>query len=289
MPPRETNGGSAARHRTGDRLKYSRFEILAMGVAACAVLGTSLLLVRGRSLAPEIVGQLLVLVALFAGLHFGRRGAIAGFLASVAVYGILLFTISSSSTAKTGALFALRVVIYAIVAFVGGELHERYHYLFVKLEHHDYVDNTTSLYNSRYLSKLIERQMHEFDRYGAEFSLTSFMLDDNIWSRLSKGARGKLIKDLGNSVIKGNIRGADEAARVSTGKFTILFPNTDFGEATCATIRVKGKITSYMDNHGLDSENGNAITTEILEYPRDRDAIEELTVELSRNPTVDRA
>ena len=269
-------------------MKYSRFEILTMVVAACAVLGTALLIVRDNNLASEIVGQLLILVALFGGLHYGRRGAVAGFLVSVAVYGIVLFASGGNSAGAAAALFAVRVVIYGVVAFVAGELNHRYRYLFIKLEQYDYIDNLTSLYNSRYLSRLIERHMSEFDRYGAEFSLTSFTVDDRLISTLPKGDRNKLIKDLVDSIIRGNIRGADEAARVSTGKFTILFPNTDSDAATCATIRVKGKINDYMDSRDIGKDNGNPVVTEILEYPKDREVIEEISVDLARNPTGDR-
>lgn len=205
-----------------------------------------------------------------------------GFLIATAVYGAVAFGIHANGYGSTAWMFLLRVVIYAVVAFVAAELNVRYRYLFVKLEHHDYVDDVTGLYNSRYLSKLIERQMSEFDRYGSEFSLTSFTVRDDLLSRLPRSARHRLVKELGNSVIRGNIRGADEAARVDGAKFTILFPNTDFDEATCATIRVKGKISSYIGNLGVQNDDGDSIVTEILEYPRDRDVIENLTVDLAR-------
>ena len=265
-------------------MKYRKFEILAMGIAACAVLGTALLLVSGRSLFSEIVGQLMILVAVFGGLHYGRRGAVVGFLVATAVYGAVAFAIHANGYGSTAWMFLLRVVIYAVVALVAGELNARYRYLFVKLEHHDYVDDVTTLYNSRYLSRLIEREMSEFDRYGSEFSLTSFTVKPELLSSLPRGARLRLVKELGNSVIRGNIRGADEAARVDAAKFTILFPNTDFDEATCATIRIKGKISSYIVNKVAQSDNGDAIQTEILEYPRDREVIENLTVDLSKAP-----
>lgn len=265
-------------------MKYSKFEIMAMGVAACAVLGTALLMVRGRSLASEIVGQLMILVALFGGLHYGRKGAAVGFLTATAVYGVVAFSINANGFGSTAWMFLFRVAIYAAVAFIAGELNVRYRYLFIKLEHHDFVDDVTTLYNSRYLSRLIEREMSEFDRYGSEFSLTSFAVRDELLARLPRGACHKLIKELGNSVIRGNIRGADEAARVETAKFTILFPNTDFDEATCATVRVKDKISGYMKSRGYDNNGAETIQTEILEYPRDREVIEEFAANLSRAP-----
>jgi len=265
-------------------LKYSKFELMAMGVAACAVLGTALLAVRGRSLPTEIVGQLMILVAVYGGLHYGRKGALGGFLAASAVYGVVAFSLNASGFGSTAWMFLFRVAIYAVVALIAGELNERYRYLFIKLEHHDYVDDITFLYNARYLSKLIDREMSEFDRYGSEFSLTSFTVRDDVLSRLPRSTRVKLLRDLGGSVIRGNIRGADEAARVDGARFTILFPNTDFDQATCATVRVKNKIAEFMTSHGYRNNGADAITTEILEYPRDREVIEELADALESQP-----
>jgi GGDEF domain-containing protein len=163
---------------------------------------------------------------------------------------------------------------------VAGELNVRLKYLFIKLEHHDYVDSITSLYNSKYLSKLIEKYISEFDRYGSKFSLTSFTVNPELLDPLKKKARIKLVKDLGNSVIRGNIRGADEAARLEGTTFAVLFPNTNFDGATCASIRVKGKITGYLERHGLDTDDDETIVAEILEYPRDKDTVEIMAVNL---------
>jgi GGDEF domain-containing protein len=169
------------------------------------------------------------------------------------------------------------------VAVVAGELNVRLKYLFIKLEHHDYVDDITSLYNSKYLAKLIEKYISEFDRYGSKFSITNFTLNEDKLSALKKKARVKLIRDLGNSVIRGNIRGADEAARLEGTTFSVLFPNTNYDGATCATIRVKSKISGYLDRHGLDTENDDIVNTEIIEYPKHKDTIELLAVNLQNN------
>ncbi len=263
-------------------MKYSRFELLAVAVVLCAVVGTIFATVSDSNRVADIVGQLMIVVVLIGGLHYGRKGALISFLIATGFYAIFAFGFRSESIdmATAAEVFGIRVGIFAIVAFVAGELNVRLKYLFIKLEHHDYVDSITSLYNSKYLSKLIEKYISEFDRYGSKFSLTSFTVNPELLEPLKKKARVKMVKDLGNSVIRGNIRGADEAARLEGTTFTVLFPNTNFDGATCASIRVKGKITGYLERHGLDTDDDETIQTEILEYPRDKDTVEIMAVNL---------
>jgi GGDEF domain-containing protein len=265
-------------------LKYSRFEILAMVVGALAVVATILATATDTNRAADIVGQAMIVVVLFGGLHYGRKGALISFFAATGFYAIFAFGFSSGNigVGTEVQVFVLRTVVFGIIALVAGELNVRLKYLFIKLEHHDYVDDLTSLYNAKYLSKLIEKYISEFDRYGSKFSLTSFTVNDSLLSPMKKKARIKLVKDLGN------IRGADEAARLEGTTFTVLYPNTNYDGATCASLRVKGKITGYLDRHGLETENDDVIKTEIIEYPRDKDAIEMMAVNLQDNHPKDK-
>lgn len=262
-------------------MKYSRFEILAIGVVVLAVVGTIFATVSDSNRVADIVGQLMIVVVLFGGLHYGRRGALVSFLAATCFYAIFAFGFRDEiSLARALEFFLLRTGVFAVVAVVGGELNVRLKYLFVKLEHHDYVDNITNLYNSRYMAKLIDKHINEFDRYGYKFSMASFTVNPDLLRPLTKKAREKLVKDIGNSVIRGNIRGADEAARLEGTTFSVLLPNTDHDGAICASARVEGKINGYLDRQGLETEGEKAVGTEILEYPGDKDALEVMAVNL---------
>jgi GGDEF domain-containing protein len=261
-----------------------------MVVGACAVVATIFATATDSNRAADIVGQAMIVVVLFGGLHYGRRGALISFVCATGFYAIFAFGFSSPSIGlgTEVQIFVLRTVVFAIVALVAGELNVRLKYLFIKLEHHDYVDDITSLYNAKYLSKLIEKYISEFDRYGSKFSLSSFSVDESIMTPMKKKARVKLVKDLGNSIIRGNIRGADEAARLEGTKFTVLYPNTNFDGATCASLRVKGKIVGYLDRHGLETQSDEIVKAEIVEYPKDKDAIEMMAVNLQDNHSRDK-
>jgi hypothetical protein len=54
-------------------LKYSRFEILAMVVGVCAVVGTIFVTISSTNRAADVVGQAMIVVVLFGGLHYGRK------------------------------------------------------------------------------------------------------------------------------------------------------------------------------------------------------------------------
>ncbi len=261
-------------------MKYTRFEILAMVVGICAVAGTIIATLSSSNTASDIVGQAMIVVVLFGGLHYGRKGAAISFVVATGFYAIFAFGVRGSVTVSNATeIFLVRTAVFAVVAAVAGELNVRLKYFFIKLEHHDYVDDVTTLYNSKYLAKLIEKYISEFDRYGSKFSMTTFSINEEMLAPMKKKARVKVIKDVGYK-IRGNIRGADEAARLEGTRFTVLYPNTNYDGATCATIRVKEKITGYLDKFGFDTEDDSIIETEIIEYPRDKDTIEVMAVNL---------
>lgn len=262
-------------------MKYSWFELLAMGVGVCAVVGSSIATVSSANMVPEIVGQALILVALFGGLHYGLKGAVVSFFFATFVYGIVVFSFMSSELSIALELFLFRTAVYGAVAFAGGELNAHLKYLFVRLEHPDYVDGLTNLYNARYFSKLLNNKMIEFNDKGLKFSLASFTINDDLLAPLKKRVQNKLIKEIGNSVIRDNIRGVDEAARIDGTMFMLLFPNTNLEGARIATNRVSGKIRGYLDRHGMDTDREDTLETEVLEYPPNRDAIEKLALGLS--------
>ena len=262
-------------------MKYSWFELLAMCVAACAIVGTSIAIASGANMGPEIVGQVLILVALWGGLHYGRRGAVVSFIISTSIYAVFVFSFMSDQLSIALELFLFRAGVYGAVAFAAGELNAHLKYLFVKLEHHDYIDDVTNLYNAKYFAKLLENKISEFDRYGLKFSLASFTIREDLFSPLKQKAQNKLIKEIGNTVIRDNIRGVDEAAHTADNKFMLLFPNTNLDGAAIATGRVSGKIRGFLDRHGFDTDSEDTIETEILEYPPNRAAVEELAAGLS--------
>ncbi len=268
-------------------MKYSRFELLAIVVVTCAAVVTLFTTASTTNVVTDVVGQLMIVVALAGGLHWGRKGALVSFLVATGTYAIFAFGFRGSvDLASATQIFLLRTGIYAVVAILGGELNVRLKYLFMKLEHQDFVDDITSLYNDVYLVKLIEKHMDSFDRHGTRFSVVNFTVNPELMKPIKKRVRTRLVKELGNSVVRGNIRTADEAARLTDARFSVLFPNTDREGAACATNRVEGKIISFLHRQGFQTGDEGTVLTEIMEYPGNRDSLEVFVAGLQE---VDRA
>lgn len=267
-------------------MKYSKFEILAMVVGIGAVISSILAPLATRHEIPqvyEIIGQSLIIVILFGGLQFGRKGAFVSWLACTGAYAIILFSLSTESigTNTAGELLALRAFVYALIGFIAGELNVRLKYLFTKLEHHDYVDDITSLYNAKYLVKLINRSLSEYDRYGHKFSICNIHINDETFATMKKSAYKKFLRELGNSIVRGNIRSADDAARADGAFFIVLFPNTNYEGANIATSRIKTKVENYLDRHGIETGKEGVVLTEVFEYPKHKENLDLIVEQLA--------
>src|SRR5450830_697206 len=87
-----------------------------MGVGICTVVSTSIVTVAGTNMAPEIVGQALILVALFEGLHYGMKGAVVAFLISTSVYAVVAFSFMSGQLSIALELLLFRTGVYGVIA-----------------------------------------------------------------------------------------------------------------------------------------------------------------------------
>lgn len=273
-------------------MKYSRFEILAMVVGIAAVASSILAPLATRHEVPqvyEIIGQLLIIVILFGGLQYSRKGAFISWLVCTGIYGIIVFSLSTEKigTGAAGELLALRACVYALIGFFAAELNVRIKYLFIKLENHDYVDDITSLYNSKYLVKLINRSLSEYDRYGHKFSICNIHINEETFASMKKSAYRKVLRELGNSIVRGNIRSADDAARADGAFFIVLFPNTGYDGAVTATLRIKGKVENYLDRHGIETGKDDVVSTEVFEYPTHKENLDMVIEQLAGNSSND--
>ncbi|MCG2795781.1 MAG: hypothetical protein L6427_07975, partial [Actinomycetia bacterium] len=112
-------------------MKYSRFELLAMAVGVCAVAATIVAAISSTNRVSDIFGQAMILLVLFGGLHYGRKGALASFVAAMAIYAVVTLVFSTDIDRSTALqIYLLRTAVFAIVAFVAGELNVRLKYLF---------------------------------------------------------------------------------------------------------------------------------------------------------------
>lgn len=115
--------------------------------------------------------------------------------------------------------------------------------LYAKAEEKARVDELTGMLNRRSLDEMLASEIGRHSRYGGIFSviildLDSFKVFNDTYGHL---AGDKLLRQAGN-VMKGAIRGADQAFRYGGDEFAILLPQTSIDAAYQVSERVRKQV-----------------------------------------------
>lgn len=120
--------------------------------------------------------------------------------------------------------------------------------LFAQVERQAITDPMTGLYNRRYFSEQLSKEIDRFQRFGHAFSLIvvdlDFLKKINDESELKHMAGDAAIKHVANT-IKHKVRDVDTVGRIGGEEFVVLLPETDLAparmvaERICAAIREK--------------------------------------------------
>jgi len=257
-------------------VKYSQFETLVLSVGTIAILGTLAVSNQGALVIEEVVGQILMLVVLFAAVHWGRNGGfIAAVLASV-IYGVIRIPLVAQDglTADIAMILIVRVLSYGLVGIVGGELCGRIRYIFAKLEDSSSVDDWSQVFNQRFITRAFESACGQFSRYQTPYSIIMIALADNLLEDLRPSKQRSLIRGVA-SYVRNDIRLVDEAGRLDDGRFLVLLPHTPREGALVVAERL---------HHGVCNVIGardESVTIEVLGAPEDFDAMVSLRTALS--------
>ncbi len=96
-------------------------------------------------------------------------------------------------------------------------------YFFVKMEHHDYIDDETQIGNKRFLLKELTSRIDENERYEVPFSLVAFTIDQDFLEQDQGGPSGaSILRDISTSILKNDTRSVDELARLDNQLVVIL-------------------------------------------------------------------
>ena len=112
--------------------------------------------------------------------------------------------------------------------------------LYAKAEEKARIDELTGLLNRRSLDEMLASEIGRHSRYGGVFSLIILDLDSFKAFNDNYGhlAGDKLLRQVG-SIIKGAIRGADQAFRHGGDEFAVLLPQTAIDAANYVSERVR--------------------------------------------------
>lgn len=228
-------------------MKYSRFELLTIGVGAAAVLGTIVSALRPTPDWTEIIAQVLLLVVLVGAVHWGRKGGMVAALAATLVYVVLRLPsiVKVGLGAEVLELVLIRTAAFGLIGIVGGEVCGRIKYFFARLEDSLSIDEHSRVYNQRFVCQLLANSLAAADRYGAHFSMAIVTVDASVLAAL-RPARLRSTVRLVADHIRNDVRLVDDVGRLDDGRFVLVFPYTPKSGGEVAAARVRQGVRELL-------------------------------------------
>lgn len=256
-------------------MKYSRFELLTIGVGMAAVLGTVAFSLQPRPDWIEIVAQLLLLGVLVAAVHWGRRGGMAGALIATLTYVLLRIpNMLAELSAPVLEIVLIRAVTYGIIGIAGGEICSRIKYFFARIEDSFSIDENSRVYNQRFIAGLLESNLAESRRYGTEFCVALISLSPLLTSELRPARTTALIRAVADH-IRNDVRLIDDVGRLDDGRFILILPHTPGSGGCVATERVRRGVRDVLGS------KDESVTASVMDSTNDMAAIEQMLDSLS--------
>lgn len=256
-------------------MKYARFELLAVGVGAAAVIGTIAIALGSRPDWIEIAAQALVLVALVGAVHWGRKGGMIGALAATLAYLLLRLPgiMTSGLQPEVIELVLIRAATYGFIGVVGGETCGRIKYFFMRMEDSLSIDEHSRVYNQTYVRRMLENSLAAAARYGTRFSVVVLELRPRLTAELRASRQRSFVRAVANHV-RNDVRLIDEVGRLDDGRFVVLFPHTPKEGAQIAAERVRQGVRDLV------GAKDDSVTTAVFGSDDDGEAISALAASL---------
>ena len=251
-------------------MKYARFEWLAIGVGAAAILGTVTFSLQPRPDWIELIAQLLLLAVLIGAVHWGRKGGLLSALAATIIYlALRIPTVATTMDAEVIELILIRAVTFGVIGVIGGEICGRIKYFFARLEDTCSIDEHSRVYNQRFVRQLLESNLGAARRYGSEFSIALIAVSPSITAGLRPGRVRRLVRAIADH-IRTDVRMIDDVGRLEDGRFILIMPHTPKAGGHIATDRVRKGLCDVL---GAKDES---VTASVLGSADDLDALQSL-------------
>jgi diguanylate cyclase (GGDEF)-like protein len=261
-------------------MDYVKFERLAIGIGAVAIMATAAFSLYPTPDTVELVAQLLLLAVLVGAVRWGRRGGL--FTAVVATISYLLMRLYLPMQVNWVAdvtvapefvrLLIIRSASYALVGIGGGEACSRIKYLFARAQDDLAIDPTSRIYTADFIARTIRTAVASFRRYGTPFSVIAIDVDDSLTSGL-RAAKAQTVVRAMAAHLRSELRLIDDIGRFHGGSFLVLLPQTGKPEAEGVAARLA---SGLRDSVGIAD---GAIRTQVLGSANDIAEIEALTAE----------
>jgi len=150
-----------------------------------------------------------------------------------------------------------------------------------------FVDESTRLYNSRYLSIRLDEEMKRAKRYNQFLSLVlvsvSSVAEEQNMS-LSEEGNILFMRKLGE-FIKANLRDTDILSLYDNDVLALILPETSIEGAVCLSERLKDQVLFAFSGSEIDAsgpKKNTSVSIGITSYPTDARVIDELIKNASR-------
>jgi GGDEF domain-containing protein len=258
-------------------VKYSRFELLTIGVGAVAILGTVASALRPLPDWVELVAQLLLLVVLVGAVHWGRKGGFVAALGATLFYVLLRLpsVVRVGLDADVLELILIRTATFGFVGIIGGEICGRIKYFFARLEDSLSIDEHSRVYNQRFVAQLLSNSLASATRYQTRFSIAVLELAPCITAELRPTRERAIVRSVA-SHIRNDVRLIDDVGRLDDGRFVLVFPHTPKVGADVAASRVR---IGVRDLVGAKDES---VKVTVYGSEEDADAIGAIAASITR-------
>ncbi len=256
-------------------MRYTRFEWLVLTLGAAVIIGSMFLAPTEGLIYQEVIGQLLIVGVLVGAVHWGRDG---GFLAAVAatlVYVVLRIPLMNEQglSAPVLTMILTRVITYIVVGIVGGEICGRIKYVFARVEGNAMIDDTTSVYNARFVAAALKAAIGQYQRYQTPFAAAMLKLSPTLIVDLRPVRQRSLLRSVA-AHIRNDVRLVDDVGHAGDGQFFLLFPQTPRAGAEIAADRVRCGVRDLV---GAKEES---VTVTVYALPEDAEALCDLARDL---------
>ncbi len=138
--------------------------------------------------------------------------------------------------------------------------------LYAKAEQRSRVDEMTGLFNRRHFEERIKEEISRHGRHGEDFSLLYLDLDNfKTYNDIYGHPAGDTLLSQIARIVKGSIRGADQAFRYGGDEFVVILPGTGMVDAHTVAERIRSELFARMQEMEIAVTCSIGVST----YPAD--------------------
>lgn len=255
------------------RMEYARARLLLVvgGLGILAVL-VAVLLIRSVD-EIEVIATLLFVPIFLLLMFLGLPGGIAGAVLATVVYVLLRRdAIDAVGWGEFAGLVIGRSLSYFLFGIVGGWASKTLELSLDKLDLYDQIDDTTGIYNARFLLQDVELERARCERYQTVFSVVFVEFPADALSSLRPRRRRTLLRELGYKVQEG-VRTVDRVAHGSDGRvhrIAAVLPETATDGAAVFRSRF---VVSLEEFFAANDVPGTVVTGQTCTIPGGDDAL----------------